>query len=154
MKVLIVDNNAQNRKTMNALIRQQKVDILEGLLEAPNRIMGAMLIDAIDFDLVILGGGLDNVLPDGSIDIGDSISLAKQLLDKNSNSNVVLWSDNQVLQKKFNNLLKLYKNNLLFCFSWLKSISLEEIEHHLSSMSPLFSCHSLGSVEEPLFNAQ
>lgn len=134
-----MDNNPQNRKMMNWLIREQGIVIIEGLLEAPNRIMGAMLIEAIDFDLVILGGGLDNVLPDGSTDVGDGISLAEQLLKKNAEANVVLWSDNQRLQTQFHKLLEMHKTYFLPCFSWLKNISLQQMEANLSLMLSLWT---------------
>jgi len=138
MKVLIVDNNPQNRKLMNAQLRDQGIVIIEGLLEAPNRIMGAMLIEAIDFDLVILGGGLDNILPDGSTDIGDGISLAQQVLKKNPATNVVFWSDNSRLQAKFNEVPELYKGGEMPYFSWQKSISLSDIEYNLGRMSQYY----------------
>lgn len=112
-------------------MREQTVMIIDGLLEAPNRIMGAMLIEAIDFDLVIIGGGLSNVLPDGTMDTGDGVSLIEQSLKKNRLANVVLWSDKAQLQDQFQELLLTYKCEEQTHLCWKKQVSLQEIEENL-----------------------
>ncbi len=139
MKVLIVDNNPLNRKAMNKLLRQQEIIFINGLLEAPNRIMGAMLLEAIEFDLVILGGGLKNILPDGTTDVGNGVALAKQLLTKNNQSNVVLWSDSFDLKAKFEDLLIAHNREALPHYCWQKNLSISELEFNLSMLyqSPL-----------------
>ncbi len=136
MKVLIIDNNASNREMMNELMREQKIVIVEGLLEAPNRIMGSMLLEAIDFDLIIIGGGLSNILPDGSQDNGDGMSLIEQLLKKNPFSNVVLWTDKAQLQAQFHALLMEYKHEVPHFLCWKKQVSLQEVEENLLLIYP------------------
>lgn len=131
MKVLIIDNNPRNRQVMNEMMHEQGVIFVSGVLEAPNRIMGSMLIEAIDFDLVIIGGGLSNILPDGSHDEGDGVSLIKQLLKKNSMANVVLWSDKTVLQVEFQAVLMAHKSQAPEYFCWRKHLLLAELEKNL-----------------------
>lgn len=133
MKFLLVDNKEKNRSYMNDLLLNQQNSIkLDGLLEAPNRVMGAMLIEAINFDLVIFGGNIGNTLPDGTHDQGDGVSLANQLLHKTPSANVVLWSNNQILNQQFSNLFEKHGRVCLPHNRWPKSISGEEVSHNLN----------------------
>lgn len=131
MKVLVIDNNPANRSLMSQLLQEQGIITVDGLLEAPNRIMGAMLLEAIEFNLVIIGGGLNNTLPDGSEDSGNGLSLIAQLLEVNPSANVVLWSDKAELQIQFRALLTKYKNVAAPYFCWKKTLTLQEMETHL-----------------------
>lgn len=131
MKVLIVDNKGSNRNGMANLLQQQSVIDIAGRLEAPNLIMGSMLIDAIDFDLVILGGMLDGMLPDGSEAFGSGVTLAREIFARRMSTKVVLWSDNPTLREEFSQLMAEYDEPCLEYHCWQKQIALSELEHHL-----------------------
>lgn len=146
MKVLIVDNNQNNRSRMSDLLAQQKIITIDGLLEAPNRIMGAMLIEAINFDLVILGGMLNNQLPDGTLDTGNGVSLAAQLLERsNAQSNVILWSDNSDVQQQFIQLFAQHQLEYLPHLCWKKSLELNELELNLQLLFQ-YQSHAAASI--------
>ena len=131
MKVLIVDNNPSNRRKMNELLENQQAVKISNILVAPNRIMGAMLIEAIEFDLVIFGGILENILPDGTTDVGNSVSLASQLLQKRQQAEMVLWTDKVQIIDKFSRLFQEQKREFYPYLNWSKDITLSELEIRL-----------------------
>ena len=134
MKVLIVDNNQINREAISRLLREQQAFDIDGLLEAPNRVMGAMLIEAIDFDLVIVGGILQNALPDGTTDDGNGVALAAQLLAHKPATKIVLWSDNQALKRQFIQLLEQHHKHQPQQYCWPKALDSTALSRHLQQI--------------------